>query len=72
MACIDSVTGVVPWKWRIAKTYTKKEDCERECDGVTGACTYNGACKEVLACQCYQDSREWLFMGAGTKCNPLP
>jgi len=72
MACIDSVTGVVPWKWRLAKVYANKDDCEGECDGVTGACMYNGACKEVLACKCHDGSREWVFMGAGTKCNPLP
>ena len=54
-----------------AKKYGSKEDCDAECDGAgTGACNpVNGigACVEVKPCQCYG-----LFLGIGTKCNPLP
>lgn len=52
------------------KEYGSKAACESDCAGSgTGACKnlFNTGCVEVRPCQCYG-----VFLGIGTKCNPLP
>jgi len=75
MACskVDDPDAPQYFGWtRVSKRYATQEECEQDCDSVSGACTDRyGVCQVVKACLC-DITRGSSFAGPGTTCNPLP
>jgi hypothetical protein len=70
MPCSDQNIAAIEFGIILQQPYSTKEDCEKDCDGPTGACCNGATCRTVKPCQCVGTNDQ--FMGIRTTCSPNP